>query len=58
MLFYLILLIINREGKMWLSFYLLVGLVDIWIVFDIMLTVVRMENGVILIFFLFYGGLI
>lgn len=58
MLFYLILLIINREGKMWLSFYLLVGLVDIWIVFDIMLMVVRMENGVILIFFLFYGGLI
>lgn len=57
-LFHLTPLIINKQGKMCLSLYLLDGLTDIWKAFDIMSMVTGVGGGVTAVPTLFHGGLI
>lgn len=57
MLFHLTSSIINKQGEMWQSLYLLDKLTDIWNVFDIMSMVTRVKDGIIPIIILFHGGL-
>lgn len=57
-LFHLTPLIINKQGKTWLSLYLLDGLTDIQKIFTIMSVVTGVGGRVTVITTLFHGGLI